>query len=344
MEKNKLRELVEQARMGNKWAMSSLFEEYKHPVRGVCRTMVHDQTQAERIADEAFDKAFNQLGELDKPEDFLPWVTQIAREKCGAIRISTGTALKTNKQTALRKAEKSTALDKHRKGGALSTDVIYPQTAAAEPAGRKSKTAGIIIAVSAVIVLALAAGVAVLFFGRRDLPAIEAPDGELLEYIFVSDDNVLRGYAEFFDSHYSVDDDKVCFADVTNDGREEMLVIDRPNNEESWLYIYTLGSGRVEEIYNVNDNGPLESMGIVALCEYEGKQCMYERVVYSWTENGSYEESIFYLDENGGRVELARWDETTDAEALTTGIFHFNDFDEIRNLGVWAQDAFVADQ
>ncbi len=342
MEKNKLRELVEQAKQGSRWAMSQLMEEYKHPVQGTCRAVIRDEAEADRLAQEAFQTAFDRISELGCADDFLPWVTQIAKEKCGGMRVSTGSALERKKPTGLRRQEKSTALSTGGEPNALSTDVKYPQTAQNVPAKKKSPLAGILIAAAALLVVALLAGVAVLFAGRKNLPVTGDSGETMVEYIFVSDDDALRAYAEFFDSNYSTGSDKVCFADVTGDGAEEMLVIQRPNNEESWLHIYNIRSGSVKEIYNVDENGPLESMGIVALCEYDGRQCLYERVVYSWTENGSYEEAIFYLDENGKRITLEEWNEETDAEPLVTSIFHFSDFEEIRNLGVWARDAFAA--
>jgi len=342
MEKNKLREHIEQAKMGNYRAMDSLSAEYKQQVLGACRSMIRDEAEAERVTAETFRTAFDRLGELDNPGDFLPWVTQIAREKCGGMRVSAGTSVEKKTEKRLSSVGKSGTLQKAEGSGALSADVIYPQNGQAAPAKKKSKAAGIIVAVSALLVLALAAGVAVLFAGRdRVQPVVSAADAQE-DYAQIPAGDAFRAYADYFGKNYSVDDDKVLFCDVTNDGQKEMLVIECPNEQESYLYIYTASRGRVREIlsYNVDEYGTLESMGVVGLCEYKSKQCIYERLVYGWTESGGYDETIFYLNENGEREVLAYWNQYDDPKPLDTGEFHFTDFDEIRRLGMWAGDAF----
>ena len=338
MEKNKLRELVEQAKMGNRWSMSTLTEEYKQQVRGVCRSMIADETRADLMAHEAFQTAYDRLSELDNPEDFLPWVTQIAREKCGAMRVTKGTALEKKQEKRLSKAEKKTALAKPDKSGAPAV------TMPVEQPKKKSKAAGIIVGAAALLVLVLLAGVVALFVGRKPQPEAVVSEADVPEFTIVSDEDALEEYEEIFEKCFNYNEDKVYFADVTGDGTEELFVIDCSQSEGTKLFIYSYSSkGSPRKLYELEGFDTIESMGMVGMCEYEGKQCIYELQVYGNTPTGGYYESIFCFDNEGNRDVRAYWTDKTHPEAHGIGSYNFNDYRDIRKEGEWAYKFFDLD-
>ncbi|MBE6758614.1 MAG: sigma-70 family RNA polymerase sigma factor [Ruminococcaceae bacterium] len=343
MEKNKLRELVEQAKMNNRGAMDQLTAEYRQQVIDSCLAMSRDRDEAAKIAQDSFRIAFERLGELDSAENFLPWVSLIARGRCG-----TGTGTGASTGTGLKKFEglattgqpgQSGQLSCPDAPGALSTDA--PAHIPITLGGSKPKKGKIVAAVSALLALALIAGTAYVMLSRGKDRQTADQSGVSWSAAEVNGSELHQAYAEFFDRTYNAMKDKVLLTDVTDDGSDELLVV-RTDDAGTKLNIYTIDAdGRLMELYNVDEYGDLESMGSVGLCEYEGKQCIYEFVLPTWAgEDAQYTETIFYFDENGERVPLAYWDETIDRVPLDTGSGHFAEFSDVRREADWAKDAF----
>jgi RNA polymerase sigma-70 factor (ECF subfamily) len=71
-------ELVRQARAGRREAFEQLIRRYMGAVYAVALREAPRQSDAEDIAQEAFVKAYNRLGELDDPGAFRGWVRRIA--------------------------------------------------------------------------------------------------------------------------------------------------------------------------------------------------------------------------------------------------------------------------
>ena len=73
------REAVMAVLGGNRNAFSVLVERYQGVVQGMLLSYATGEVGAEDLAQEAFLRAFRQLGTLRHPERFGPWLTQIAR-------------------------------------------------------------------------------------------------------------------------------------------------------------------------------------------------------------------------------------------------------------------------
>ena len=71
-------ELVNAVLNGEKQAFAVLVKRYERPVRAVALDVLGDYHLAADISQEAFIKAYEQLGGLRKPEAFGPWLMKIA--------------------------------------------------------------------------------------------------------------------------------------------------------------------------------------------------------------------------------------------------------------------------
>lgn len=340
MEKNRLRELVEQAKMGNRMAMSSLMAEYRQHVAATCRSVIADEDAVGKITGEVFDTAYERLGELKQPEDFLPWVTQIAKDRCGAIRVSEGAAIAAAGTTALDRAPSgSSALSVPQQAGGLTV----PSPSPAAPAKKKKKWW--IAAVAAVAVLALAGGAAALFFGRSAPAADGGSAGEDWLDSQPTDSAVAETYAEHFSSLYDVNEDMVVLCDLSGDDVGEMLVLDCSGHDESRLNIYTiLPDGTVSRIYDMDETGPMESRYVIGLCRYDGQQCLYELQVDGWTPESTYTETVFCFDDSGSKVIMEQWEGSMAEPDTAMGQFNFSDYEDIREVVRWAYVAFEGEE
>lgn len=339
MEKNKLRELVEQARMGNRMAMSSLVAEYRPHILGTCRSVICDEASAQSITNQVFDSAYERLSELKQPEDFLPWVTRIAKDKCGAVQLRQNTSPAKAGTTALDRTDGKDSLAVPGQAGGLQTAAQPGELAPVSASGKKKKAWIAVASVAAALVLL--AGTAAILFTRGN-PSAGKETG-LPGWLDTqsTDLDTADAYEEFFESTYDVNEDMLILCDVTADGSGEMLVLDRHNSDESRLNIYTLlADGTVQRIYDMDKAGSMEAQYVIGLCEYEGKQCIYELQVDGWTGDSAYTESIFCLDSGGNRIVLEKWEGSMSEPGPMMGEFNFSRYEEIRDIVKWSYAVF----
>ncbi|NLI75671.1 MAG: sigma-70 family RNA polymerase sigma factor [Candidatus Riflebacteria bacterium] len=74
--------LIRMAGRGHREYFSPLIERYGRLVRVAIWHFFHDQRVVEDLSQEAFAKAFTQLGSLRNPDRFKPWILQIAVRLC----------------------------------------------------------------------------------------------------------------------------------------------------------------------------------------------------------------------------------------------------------------------
>jgi len=72
-------ELVKAVLNGEKYIFAELIRRYERPVRGVALDILGDYHSATDVSQDAFIKAYEQLGGLRKPEAFGPWLMKITR-------------------------------------------------------------------------------------------------------------------------------------------------------------------------------------------------------------------------------------------------------------------------
>jgi len=70
------------ARRGNRNAFESLVRSVQRPVYGLCRRLLANEAEASEVAQEAFLRAFQNLGRYDVDRPFDLWVLAIARNLC----------------------------------------------------------------------------------------------------------------------------------------------------------------------------------------------------------------------------------------------------------------------
>ena len=81
------RELLVEVRAGNPRAFTALHDKYRRRLLAYCYRLLQDGTMAEDIVQVSFQKAYESLSTLDKPELFFYWLFSIARnEVYGHIR------------------------------------------------------------------------------------------------------------------------------------------------------------------------------------------------------------------------------------------------------------------
>ena len=79
-------ELVRAVIAGDKRAYALLYDRLAPLVRAVCHDYTHNLADAQDLAQDVFLRAYEQLGELRKPESFGPWLMGIARRRCSEWR------------------------------------------------------------------------------------------------------------------------------------------------------------------------------------------------------------------------------------------------------------------
>ncbi|MBF8295934.1 MAG: hypothetical protein HW389_2479 [Bacteroidetes bacterium] len=81
------RELLSQIRAGNEQAFTDLYNKYRRRLLAYCYRLLQDRVTAEDVVQVSFQKAYESLSTLDKPELFFYWLFSIARnEVYGHIR------------------------------------------------------------------------------------------------------------------------------------------------------------------------------------------------------------------------------------------------------------------
>jgi RNA polymerase sigma factor (sigma-70 family) len=71
--------LVDAVRDGDDGAFEELYRRYQPRIAGFVRSMLHDETRAEDVAQEAFLSALRRMRATDTEINFKPWIYQIAR-------------------------------------------------------------------------------------------------------------------------------------------------------------------------------------------------------------------------------------------------------------------------
>jgi RNA polymerase sigma factor (sigma-70 family) len=71
--------LVDAVRGGDDVAFEALYRRYQPRIAGFVRSMLHDETRAEDVAQEAFLSALRRMRATDAEINFKPWIYQIAR-------------------------------------------------------------------------------------------------------------------------------------------------------------------------------------------------------------------------------------------------------------------------
>jgi RNA polymerase sigma factor (sigma-70 family) len=72
-------ELVDGVRAGDDVAFEALYRRYHPRIAGFVRGMLHDESRAEDVAQEAFLSALRRMRTTDAQINFKPWIYQIAR-------------------------------------------------------------------------------------------------------------------------------------------------------------------------------------------------------------------------------------------------------------------------
>jgi RNA polymerase sigma-70 factor (ECF subfamily) len=75
-------ECFQSAQRGDERAIAQLVETYQQSVFNLCYRMLHEPTEAEDAAQEAFVKAVTNLHSYDVDRPFRPWLFRIASNEC----------------------------------------------------------------------------------------------------------------------------------------------------------------------------------------------------------------------------------------------------------------------
>ena len=75
-------ELVRSVLDGDRAAFGDLYDRYAQFVRAVCYDTTRNAHDAGDLAQEAFLRAYRQLGDLRRPDRFAAWLTAIAKNAC----------------------------------------------------------------------------------------------------------------------------------------------------------------------------------------------------------------------------------------------------------------------
>lgn len=107
-----------------------------------------------------------------------------------------------------------------------------------------------------------------------------------------------KAYYDYFCSNYG-NDDLVCFADVTHDGKDEMIVGDMTMNQQS-LLVFTIKNGQVKKIYEYG--GLFQFRATYFLTSTSGQCNLVEEFRGIWQGSGTAAIKEFYLTDSGEEV------------------------------------------
>lgn len=79
------KELLDQIRSGNERAFTVLYNKHRRRLLAYCFRLLQDRPAAEDAMQVAFQKAYESLSSLDKPELFFYWLYSIARNEVYAV-------------------------------------------------------------------------------------------------------------------------------------------------------------------------------------------------------------------------------------------------------------------
>lgn len=75
-------ELIQQTLDGDQSGFASLIERYQPQILALCHAWISNPQDAEELAQDTFLCAYQKLEKLRDREKFLPWLSQIARNRC----------------------------------------------------------------------------------------------------------------------------------------------------------------------------------------------------------------------------------------------------------------------
>ncbi len=109
-----------------------------------------------------------------------------------------------------------------------------------------------------------------------------------------------KAYYDYFYSNYG-NDDLVCFADVTHDGKDEMIVGDMTMYQQS-LIVFTIKNGQVKKIYETE---ALSNSRATFFLTTASGQCNFVEEFWAiWSGSGTAGAREFYLTDSGQEVEV----------------------------------------
>jgi RNA polymerase sigma-70 factor, ECF subfamily len=79
------KELLNQIRSGNQHAFTDLYNKHRHRLLAYCYRLLQDRIAAEDVVQIAFQKAYESLPSLDRPDLFFYWLYSIARNEVYAV-------------------------------------------------------------------------------------------------------------------------------------------------------------------------------------------------------------------------------------------------------------------
>jgi RNA polymerase sigma-70 factor (ECF subfamily) len=74
--------LIRRARQGDEAALETIYAAFKAPLFGLAYRYTSNATVAEDLLQDIFLKIFSHLGDIDRPETFVPWAYRIALNTC----------------------------------------------------------------------------------------------------------------------------------------------------------------------------------------------------------------------------------------------------------------------
>ncbi len=85
MDENQIRQLVELVRQGNQQAFENLYEATKNSVYFLCISLLKNEEDAKDVMQDTYFTAYSCLNQLNDGGKFLPWINQIAANKCKRV-------------------------------------------------------------------------------------------------------------------------------------------------------------------------------------------------------------------------------------------------------------------
>ena len=82
MKEEQIKQLVEQMEKGDQTAYKAMYEETQKGVYFICISFLHNEEDAKDAMQDTYLTAFKKLSQLREKEKFIPWLNQIAVNKC----------------------------------------------------------------------------------------------------------------------------------------------------------------------------------------------------------------------------------------------------------------------
>ena len=134
--------------------------------------------------------------------------------------------------------------------------------------------------------------------------AAEDSEADMNETTALKNEDIKALYKAFFLNKHETED-KVCLADVTHDGIDEMIVVHRMENQDIEGYVYTVKDGQVSKIYEKR-GAEVHAGGFFAwYLVYKGDYYnLSEEGFGMWQGMGEVDYTEYYLSEEGDRTDV----------------------------------------